>query len=223
MSEHSLQNKYISVSKDGTVSYGGNQSWSENSIIRRCGCGVVSSLDLLLYLDKYHCGGEKLAAGAWPLPFKEYDRLCTSLSRRYLPLLPPLGINGVSLALGLNGFFLKHNMPFRASWRVSCEKLMGRVEAMLDDDIPVILSIGTNFPFVWQKNRVTLYTGRTPGEMRKAASTKAHYVTVTGCDDKRLRISSWGKEYYIDKAEYLSYIKQHSSSVISNVMLIERH
>ena len=58
--------------------------------------------------------------------------------------------------------------------------------------------------------------------MHGFASTKAHYVTVTGSEDRFFRISSWGKLFYIDKGEYFSYIKQHSSSVISNILKIER-
>ena len=69
MSEHALKNEFISVSKEGLVSYGGNQTWSENAVIRKCGCGVISSLDLLLYLGRHHCGGQ--AQEAQPIPLKD--------------------------------------------------------------------------------------------------------------------------------------------------------
>ena len=144
------------------------------------------------------------------------------LSRRYLPLLPPFGTNGAALALGVNRVFARYNMPFRASWQLSGSKMMGKVESMLDADIPVILSIGGNFPFFWQENRVTLYSKDSLGRMHRASSTKAHYVTVTGSELNDLRISSWGREYYINKGEYFSYIHQHSNSIISNILMIER-
>ena len=220
MSVHALKNEFISVSKESIISYGGNQTWSENAVIRRCGCGVIGSLDLLLYLSQYHCGGQ--APETRPIPLKEYDRMCMELSRRYLPLLPPFGTNGAALALGVNRVFARYNMPFRASWQLSGSKMMGKVESMLDADIPVILSIGGNFPLFWQENRVTLYSKDSLGRMRRASSAKAHYVTVTGSELNALRISSWGRKYYINKGEYFSYIHQHSNSIISNILMIER-
>lgn len=220
MPEHALKNEFISVSKEGLASYGGNQTWSENAVIRKCGCGVISSLDLLLYLGRHHCGD--LAPETRPIPLKDYDRMCVELSRRYIPLLPPFGTNGAALALGLNRVFSRYNMPFRASWQLSGSKMMGKVENMLDADIPVILSIGANFPLFWQDNRVNLYSRDSLGRMRRASSAKAHYVTVTGSELNDLRISSWGREYYINKGEYFSYIHQHSNSIISNILMIER-
>ena len=220
MSEHALKNEFISVSKEGLVSNGGNQTWSENAVIRKCGCGVISSLDLLLYLGRHHCGDQ--APETRPIPLKDYDRMCVELSRRYIPLLPPFGTNGAALALGLNRVFSRYNMPFRASWQLSGSKMMGKVENMLDADIPVILSIGANFPLFWQDNRVNLYSRDSLGRMRRTSSAKAHYVTVTGSELNALRISSWGREYYINKGEYFSYIHQHSNSIISNILMIER-
>ncbi len=221
MSRHYLKNNYISVEKDGNFSYGGNQTWSENPVIKKCGCGVIGSLDVLIYLGRHHCTFSKLPSeGA--IALSEYDRLCTGLSKRYIPLLPPFGTNGVALACGLNLIFRKYRMPFHASWRISEKCLFGTVETMLDQDIPAIISIGANFPLVWQKNRVTFYRKDGMGIMRKAASAKAHYVTVTGSNEDWLQISSWGREYYINKAEYMQYVKKHSSSIISNVLYVDR-
>lgn len=221
MNGYYLKNEFISVERDGFLSYGGNQTWSENPVIRKCGCGVIGCLDLLLYLGRYHCAGLWLPA-EWPVAQKEYDRLCVELSRKYFPLLPPFGTNGVALACGLNGIFRKKHMPFHASWRISEKRLFGTVEAMLDENIPAIISIGTNFPLVWQREGVTFYMKDGTGAVRKAASARAHYVTVTGSDDAWLRLSSWGQEYYMDKAEYKHYIEKHSSSIISNVLYVER-
>ena len=221
MSGHYLKNQYPAVERAGVLSYGGNQTWSENPVIRKCGCGVIGSLDLLLYLGRYHCAAPWLPTEG-PVAQKEYDRLCAALSRKYFPLLPPFGTNGVALACGLNGIFRKTHMPFHASWRISEKRLFGTVEAMLDKDIPAVISIGANFPLVWQGEGVTLYTKDRTGAMRKAASARAHYVTVTGSDDEWLRISSWGREYYMNKAEYKRYIEKNSSSIISNVLYVER-
>ena len=53
MSGHYLKNQYPAVERAGVLSYGGNQTWSENPVIRKCGCGVIGSLDLLLYHRKF--------------------------------------------------------------------------------------------------------------------------------------------------------------------------
>jgi hypothetical protein len=93
--------------------------------------------------------------------------------------------------------------------------------------IPTILGyivagflIGPNFPLFWQKNELNFYAFTPGGEMRHACSIKSHYVTVTGMDDSRFRISSWGREYYIDRQEYFSYIRRHSGSLVSNIVFI---
>ena len=92
---------------------------------------------------------------------------------------------------------------------------------MLSDDIPVILAVGPNLPFVWKKEKLTFYTKNHEGNLLPTAKTKAHFVTVTGRDGAWLRISSWGKEYYISIREYREYVKSHSSFLVSNVIDIK--
>ena len=53
-------------------------------------------------------------------------------------------------------------------------------------------------------------------------STKAHFVTITGMDEEWLRISSWGKEYFINRREYDDYVKTHSTWLVSNIGLVRR-
>ncbi len=52
MEEHTLKGEYISVLKDGRLSYGGSQRWSDSPVLRGYGCGVIAALDLLLYLAR---------------------------------------------------------------------------------------------------------------------------------------------------------------------------
>lgn len=211
MDEFYLNREFMSVKKGSSASYGGNQVRSGSSVIRRCGCGVIGALDLILYLN-----------GRYHITHEEYDRLCVELSRKYLPLIPPLGINGAAVACGLELYFTRNHMPFKAAWQVTGKNIFDKISAMLNDDIPVIMSIGQNFPRVWQKEKLPLYSIGANGDFIKTASVKAHFVTVTGMDDDWLQISSWGRKYYINKREYISYIKEHSSSFITNVLLVER-
>ena len=44
MEEHTLKGEYISVLKDGRLSYGGSQRWSDSPVLRGYGCGVIAAL-----------------------------------------------------------------------------------------------------------------------------------------------------------------------------------
>ncbi|MFQ7549242.1 MAG: hypothetical protein ACLRMZ_01540 [Blautia marasmi] len=40
-------------------------------------------------------------------------------------------------------------------------------------------------------------------------------------DETWMRVSSWGKEYYINRQEYYNYVRKHSSFLISNICYIK--
>ena len=218
-----IRHNYISVSSGQRLSFGGSQMLSQSKTMREVGCGVIAALDLLLYLCRFHgcsCAFFADAAEDGVIDEKEYDELAQKLSRRFFPMIPKLGINGVMLAGGLNLFFRRYKLPYRASWGIGGGKLFRRIEDMLARDIPVILSVGPNFPLFWQKNELTFYASSPDGIIKPSCRIKAHYVTVTGIDEKYLKISSWGREYFIDREEYMSYIRRHSGSIVSNIVKI---
>ena len=221
---HQIRHNYISVLAGQRRSFGGSQMLSGSKTMREVGCGVIAALDLLLYLCRFHpgcdCAFFAEAAEDGCIDEKEYDELAQKLSRRFFPMIPKLGINGLMLSGGLNLFFRRYSLPFRASWGLGSAKLYRQIEDMLADDIPVILSVGPNFPLFWQKNELTFYAAAPDGSLRAACSIKAHYVTVTGIDEKNLTISSWGREYFIDREEYMSYIRHNSGSLVSNIVRI---
>ncbi len=209
----SLRRPYPGILKSNTVSYGGSQMWSEKKIIRECGCGPVAALDLLHYLTD-----EDTRA---PLSLEGYNKELRTLCLHYLPLIPKSGLNGLTLALGVNRLFRERQLPFRAFWALSGSRLWDRIREMLERDMPVILSIGPNFPVLWQKERLRFYIRRRDGSYIPATAAKSHYVTVTGMDTDWLRISSWGREYYIKRQEYEDYVKCHSSYLFSNLLYIK--
>ncbi len=221
-----LQHPYISVDVHGRLSYGGGQQLSKNPMIRRCGCGVVAATDLLLYLTRWHSHGAVdyfaglLTDEAVPLPV--YDALLRNLRRREFPMIPYAGINGVMLMAGMQLFFRRHGMPYTARWCMAPGRLWERIEDMLSADIPVIMSVGPNFPFIWGNKRVLFYAQTPAGAYIPAARAKAHYFTVTGLDGEWLRISSWGRCYYLRRREFEEYVKHTSTTIASNVLLVER-
>lgn len=223
MSEYKLRHPLPSVQTGHRVSYGGSQQLSHNSTLKGAGCGLVAACDLFRYLNDHHqnCRSDIFAAlqPGEALDIKNYNRLLDKI-RIYFPIMPKLGINGVMLTLGINAFFLRYNYPLTAIWGVSPRNLWERIEEMLSQDIPVIISVGPNFPLIWQKHKTNLYAERN-GDIRKVSSVRAHFMTVTGLDDKWLVLSSWGRKYYIDRDEYRQYVSKHSGSFASNIVYIK--
>ena len=207
----SLQREYVRIERDGKLSYGGNQMWAEDKTLQMCGCGLVAVLDTLLYLSGKQ---EK------PISLEEYNRQLKKLYRVYFPLIWPFGVNGLMMAAGMNLLLRKYKLPYRAFWAVSGRKFWDRLEELLKQDLPVIFSVGPNFPAVWSRHRLPLYARRADGSYYQANSAKAHYITATGFDEEWLRVSSWGREYYIRRQEYDEYIRKHSAYFVSNLLVL---
>lgn len=219
-----LLHPYPAVDWAAGGSFGGSQSRSASAIIRKCGCGVIAMTDLVLYLTRYHgCAAPaQVAALAQtdPIPAEAYDRCSRSLQLAYLPMMPPFGINGLVLTGGIEAYCRLHRLPFHARWNPSRQALWNRMAESLRRDLPVILAIGPTLPALWQKHRLKLY--RKSGHTYTAVtSAKAHYVTVTAMDDQWLQISSWGKQYYIHRQEFVEFGERHSTFLIHNILTLE--
>lgn len=204
-----LGSSFLKIENKGGVFYGGNQAWFPDKFLKDSGCGVISAANLLLYLQKQSRMAET-----------EYMDFATMLWKKYFPVIPGFGMNGLTLMFGLNRYFRKNGLALKAFWGISGKKLLSRIDKMLDEDLPVILSVGPNFPNIWGKRKLNFYTKGKDGSYVFAVKTKAHYVTVTGRDGIYLQISSWGKAYYIDIREYREYVRHYSSSLVSNIICI---
>lgn len=209
-----LRSPYPGVLADGLCSYGGSQMWSASVNMRQCGCGIIAAYDLVRYL--------KSGPDAKPMPLDDYNQRLRELNRRYFPLIPRFGINGILLVFGLNRLLRKEGLPYRAKWMASGSLLWDRVTQMLLRDIPVILSVGPNFPAIWQKHSLDFYIKTRDGRYRKAAAISAHYVTATGIDEEWVRISSWGRMYFVNRREYADFVRKHSNYLFSNIVSVEK-
>lgn len=220
-----LDHPYTTVRGNDAVTYGGNQKQAKRELTRKCGCGVIAAADLLLYLCKtrpdYPNALLGYEIGEDPVPLEAYDRLTEQLRRNYFPLIPGSGLNVYVLAAGMNRCFKSLGIPLRASWGVPGKYLWRAIHRMLDDDLPVILAIGLSFPFIWAKEKLSFYT-QLEAEYRRSGGAKSHFVTITGMDERYLRISSWGREYYILREELAEYITKQSNSFLSNILYIKK-
>ena len=163
-----------------------------------------------------------------------YMAYISRLEKLYFHILPKLGLSGILMALGVNLFFLTHRRlirnitgcRFRAHWAVRPWKLLDKIREMLENDIPVVISIGPGF---LRKDKVKLYSATEKNgkiHYKPVTQTKDHYVTVTGVvelsDITMIEISSWGKRYYINWKEYTDYVKKNDNYFFSNILYISK-
>ena len=170
----------------------------------------------------------------------DYISFIRYMEKRYFHIYPKLGLSGILLALGLNLFFFFNRRSitessgcrYTARWAVWPSNMLDRIKEMLSNDIPVIISIGPGF---FRKNKLKFYKKgvNASGEetYKQVTETKDHYVTITGVIEAKrpdnkditlLEISSWGKKYYVNYAEYQQYVRHNDNYYFSNILYIKK-
>ena len=220
-----LKHPLCAVAYPDGISFGGSQMHSTDSTMVKCGCGIVAVQEVLLYLARYHgCPGQEFYGemlGKAVVPSDDYNRFLDQLRSRYLHLIPSFGINGISLVVGLNAVFRRYGFPYRGQWKIASKSFYPCMSEMLRNDIPVIISVGPNFPAVWGKRTVALNPEKNFIGI-PAQGINAHYMIATGLDEESIHVSSWGRQYSIDREEYDEYVRRISSSIVSNLVYIKR-
>lgn len=206
-----IKHPFLTVNSGKETAFGGNQAWFSREFLKKYGCGIIGAADVLLCLQE----NERIEKTEF-LKFSEH------LWKYYLPVMPKYGMNGLTLMFGMNRYFGKQKLPYRCFWCFSKKKLFSRMDTMLEQGIPVILSIGPNLPKLWGNEKLTFYRKTEKGNYVPAVKTKAHYVVVTARDHQWIEISSWGEKYYISLNEYHMYVKQYSSYIVSNIICIQK-
>lgn len=221
-----LKNPYISVLYEDGASFGGSQRSSGSRVIAACGCGLVAATDFLLYIAKHHALITDSRIKALSLydiiPKNRYNECLEKMGLAYFPLIPYMGMNGLGLMLGMQLYFQRYNMPYSCHWCISDKGIWDKVENMIQSDLPVIMSVGPNFPFIWGKGKAVLYTRGKDGNYIPASGVKAHFITVTGIDGEWLEISSWGRRFYINRRNYEEYVSRYSAALVSNILYVKR-
>lgn len=218
-----LQNPYPGIQEKGKCTYGGNQMLLGNETLRQFGCGAVAALDLVRYLHLYHTGCKTDLFTGIPdnhaVTSALYGLCVQRFCQRYLPILPYIATNGVFLASGINAYLKHYDLPFSARWGVAQDNLWQAIGRMLDADLPVIFGIGKPVKHLLTGKGVSLYQNRN-GEWKVVRKVSGHFLTVTKQDDHWLYVSSWGKEYAIERQELMHYTRTESVPFLCNILQI---
>ncbi|MEG2083800.1 MAG: hypothetical protein RRY38_04280, partial [Oscillospiraceae bacterium] len=215
----------IRIKNQGSLSFGGDQSWFSNNAagrdgtIAKYGCGVIAAADLLLYIarSRENCA-TALLAGEIPrredIERAQYEHFLRNLSRHALRPLPPFGLMGSAVAACVNRRFCECRVRLRSEWRFFAlmSKPLEAIREQLSRDIPVIMTIP---PFPLKINSLLLARELPCGDAPSAAvrynARSGHFVTAVALHEQKgaitLEISSWGRRYYIDWCEYLAALR----------------
>ena len=222
-----IKKPYIQILHQGDVSFGGSQAWFSDRTLSGYGCGLIGAADVLIYLYRNQNIGEKCSRmhesndqAETPCEEHVYQNYVGSLRREFFPVFPKVGISGWVLVLGLRRCFRRYHLPYTVRWGVRRVHMRTAVEEMLRADIPVLFSVGPNFPWLWGKHGVPLYTKGQGCKFIKSQDIRAHYMVATAMSGDKLKVSTWGREYYLDWNEYQEYIQKHSCSLYSNICYI---
>lgn len=228
--------------------FSANNKLSEDYVLHQYGCGTIATADLFLYWaiqneDYRNPVTDTALKESDTILYSDYDRYVRNINKDYTNTHRVIAVLGPKAASAINSYALYYKVGYKASWKLklSYYDMYDMMEEMLQNDIPVILAIGPNTPNLWGKKGIKFYQRNeitNPGpdeEKNKPYYYKAvkqdisgHYVTVTGLikDDIAgtimLKISSWGKQYYINYEEYRDYLENAGGTITSSIIYIRR-
>lgn len=225
--------------------------YSKDYVLHNYGCGTIATADLFLYLAlRKNCFKTPETAialqGTTQILFDNYDMYVRLIHDQYTKTRRILAVLGPAIAKAINTYSELHSFDLNASWKwkLTYYDMLEMIEEMLKRDIPVILSIGPNTPKLWGKKGISFYErceidyldhADQSGEVAKPYYYKVvkqdingHYVTVTALikDDITgqimLRISSWGKQFYINYEEYRDYVENYGGTYTSSLVHVKK-
>lgn len=237
-----LQNpEYLRICHEMNTSYGGDQNWfsterwmSRDYQIHKWGCGVIAMGDLFLYLAKsnrmYATGAASLARiSRTVLDWEDYKKYILYLYNTFASVMPGSGMNGFALASSVRRYCVKYQIPMTIAWKgfMDDQTMLRVIRKMLKENLPVVLSIGPNTPLVFRKKGIPFYVLSEKNEFILSGSQTVHqhFVMITGIVYLKhgkimLKLSSWGKEYYLDYQEYRTYISEEGDTITSSLLYL---
>lgn len=227
------------------------QKHSKDYVLYHYGCGTIATADLFLYLALQN-NAQKSPVTDLVLDvtdsvnYADYDAYVHLINDRYTKTRKFIAVLGPKIASAINSYSNSYGLGYEASWKwkLTYYDMLDAISEMLSQDIPVILSIGPNTPNLWGKKGISFYQQYEIDNSENTTNIidalhpyryravihdiNGHYVTVTGIikDDIAgtimLRISSWGKQYYINYEEYRNYIENTGGTFTSSLVYIKK-
>lgn len=222
------------VDDDGNViGYGGDQGWyvgSDLDYVNNHGCGLMAMANVILYMR-----------GVTTITKDDYMKFVAELMKKHKLIGVQLDTANSGLLTPYIGNVLEEELGKEYNikdfkWNMSGDRLE-LIKQTLEKDVPVILQIGQGNKSL----KLNFYKhDEATGDYNIDNNVNDHYVTVTGVVEYEnpetgekstmIRISSWGKEYYIDYDEYLKFIEDSSDGTIdaiyenvyNNIYYVER-
>jgi hypothetical protein len=183
------------------------------------------------------------------IQYTDYTSYVRFVNTDYTKTRRVLAVLGPAAASAINSYSKYYGLGLKASWKLSLNyyEMYDLIEEMLSKDIPVILSIGPNTPKLWGKKGIPFYELKeidyqepkedSPEATQEGSkpyyyhavnqSINSHYVTVTALIKDEvtgrimLRISSWGRQYYINYEEYWDYIENTGGTFTSSIIYLK--
>lgn len=183
--------------------------------------------------------------------YPNYDTYVREIHDRYTKTRRIIAVLGPRIAASVNTYTKTHNLDYRSTWKLTLTyyDMYEMIKEMLSQDIPVILSIGPNTPKLWGNDGIYFYQkyriedpkneplDKSSNEEEKdnrycymalKQNVNSHYVVVTGIEMDHifgkvmLRISSWGKSYYINYEEYRDYVEAIGGTFTSSILYVQK-
>ena len=162
--------------------------------------------------------------------------------RKSFFLIPFRGIPGFLTAPLLSIYMMRNRLPYRVYWGAGRAGIRKTAAAMLKHDIPVPVCIGNCVHQFFHKplyHGLRFYEKRQTGENAEPSqegkeqaqgkteyiwvkTVRNHMVVLTGIRGKWGRVSSWGREYYIDLRELEDLSKKDAFGFFTNIIRIRR-
>ncbi len=180
-------------------------------------------------------------ADAMCLSSEEYSAYIERIRKSFF-LIPFRGIPGFLTVPLLSIYMMRNRLPYRVYWGAGRAGIRKTAAAMLKHDIPVPVCIGNCVHQFFHKplyHGLRFYEKRQTGENAEPSqegkeqaqgkteyiwvkTVRNHMVVLTGIRGKWGRVSSWGREYYIDLGELEDLSKKDAFGLFTNIIRIRR-
>jgi len=109
--------------------------------------------------------------------YEDYRKFVRWINHSYTNVMRGVGVLGPKMASSANNYFryTNKNINKRAAWEkgLTYDTMLSKIQDMLDDDIPVVFSVGPNTPKLWGDIKINMYK-----QLKKGEEGYSNYFTT---------------------------------------------